>query len=92
MGGAQASNTLLDIRLGQLKHEGREITDKEQQDLLKTIQDRYTEQTSPYYAAARLWVDGIIDPRETRAVISRSIGIADCNPDIPRFNPGILQT
>jgi 3-methylcrotonyl-CoA carboxylase beta subunit len=92
MGGAQASNTLLDIRLGQLKHEGREISEQEQRDLLKSIQDRYTEQTSPYYAAARLWVDGIIDPRDTRAVISRSIGIANCNPDIPRFNPGVLQT
>ena len=92
MGGMQASSTLLDIRLSQLKHQGKEIGEDEKQALLKNIQDRYTEQTSPYYAAARLWVDGIIDPRDTRGVISRCIGIADCNPDMPRFNPGVLQT
>jgi 3-methylcrotonyl-CoA carboxylase beta subunit len=92
MGGSQASKTLLEIRLSQMKHTGREITEAEQQELLKTIQQSYETQTSPYYAAARLWVDGIIDPVDTRAVISTCIEAADCNPDIRPFNPGVIQT
>ncbi|MBI5646066.1 MAG: acyl-CoA carboxylase subunit beta [Ignavibacteriae bacterium] len=92
MGGAQASSTLLEIRLSQLKHQGREISEAEQQELLRGIQEKYTEQTSPYYAAARLWVDGVIDPRATRDVVSRSIAITNNNPEIPRFNPGVIQT
>jgi 3-methylcrotonyl-CoA carboxylase beta subunit len=92
MGGAQASKTLLEIRLGQLKQAGKEITENERKELLKTIQDRYDEQLSPYYAAARLWVDGIIDPADTRAVISHCIHVADNNPALPPFATGILQT
>ncbi|MDT8325201.1 MAG: carboxyl transferase domain-containing protein, partial [Bacteroidota bacterium] len=92
MGGAQASNTLLEIRLGQLKREGREITEEEKQKQLSHIKDRYDSQTSPYYAAARLWVDGIIDPADTREVISYSISVANNNPDLPQFNPGVIQT
>ena len=92
MGGSQASKTLLEIRLSQLKREGREIGEQEQEDLLRTIQERYDEQMSPYYAAARLWVDGIIDPMTTRDVVSHSITIANNNPDLPRFNPGVIQT
>ncbi|MCZ7555608.1 MAG: acyl-CoA carboxylase subunit beta [Bacteroidia bacterium] len=92
MGGAQASKTLLEIRLSQMKHSGRSITEEEQQELLKTIQQSYDAQTSPYYAAARLWVDGIIDPVDTRAVISTCIDAADCNPELRPFNPGVIQT
>ncbi len=92
MGGAQASNTLLQIRLSQMKRDGRQISEQEQQDLLKDIQGRYETQLSPYYAAARLWVDGIIDPVNTRDVISYCIEISDHNPDMPRFNPGVIQT
>ncbi|MBR9979107.1 MAG: acyl-CoA carboxylase subunit beta [Bacteroidetes bacterium] len=92
MGGAQASNTLLDIRLSQMKRDGRQISEEEQQELLRDIQERYERQMSPYYAAARLWVDGIIDPVDTREVISHCISVADNNPDVPRFNPGVLQT
>jgi acetyl-CoA carboxylase carboxyltransferase component len=92
MGGAQASKTLLEIRLSQLKRQGKEIAPEEQEELLKRIQDSYDHQTSPYYAAARLWVDGIIDPIDTRAVISYGIEIANNNPEIPPFNPGVIQT
>ncbi|MCB2204205.1 acyl-CoA carboxylase subunit beta [bacterium] len=92
MGGAQASKTLLEIRLSQLKREGKEITKEEQEELLKTIQDRYDSQMSPYYGAARLWVDGIIDPADTRDVISSCLAAAENNPDIPQFNPGVIQT
>jgi 3-methylcrotonyl-CoA carboxylase beta subunit len=92
MGGSQASKTLLEIRLSQMKHSGRSISEEEQQELLKTIQDSYDSQTSPYYAAARLWVDGIIDPATTRSVISTCIDAADCNPELRTFNPGVIQT
>jgi acetyl-CoA carboxylase carboxyltransferase component len=92
MGGKQASETLLGIKVQQMKKEGKQISVQEQDALLREIQGRYEAETDPYFAAARLWVDGIIDPAETRAVISRGIAMASCNPHIPRFNPGVLQT
>jgi acetyl-CoA carboxylase carboxyltransferase component len=92
MGGAQASKTLLEIRLSQMERDGRHISEQEQQELLKTIQGQYETQLSPFYAAARLWVDGIIDPVDTRDVVSYCIELTDHNPDIPRFNPGVIQT
>ncbi len=92
MGGKQASETLLGIRLQQKEKNGGGITPTEQAALLQEIRSRYDRETDPVYAAARLWVDGIIDPVDTRRVISRGIAMASCNADIPRFNPGILQT
>lgn len=92
MGGAQASRTLLEIRLSQMERDGRHISEEEQTELLRSIQAQYDAQMSPYYGAARLWIDGIIDPVETRDVISHCIQISDNNPDIPRFNPGVIQT
>lgn len=92
MGGAQASRTLLEIRLSQMERDGRHISEEEQQELLRGIQAQYDAQMSPYYGAARLWIDGIIDPVETREVISHCIAITDNNPDLPRFNPGVIQT
>ncbi len=91
MGGAQASKTLLTIKLAQLQKSGETISEDIQQEMLKEIQDRYSEQTNPLYAAARLWVDGIIDPRETRKIISRGLAMASHNHEIPKFNPGVLQ-
>lgn len=91
MGGAQASKTLLTIKLAQLQKSGATISEEEQKAMLKEIQERYDEQTNPLYAAARLWVDGIIDPRETRRIISRGIAMASHNREVPRFNPGVLQ-
>jgi len=92
MGGQQASNTLLSIRLSQLKKSGREITENEKQALLKEIEDRYKEQMDPVYAAARLWVDGIVDPLEIRSIVSTGIRMAENNPSMPKFNPGVIQT
>ncbi len=92
MGGQQASKVLLNIRIGQLKKQGKEITPEEQTSLLKEIQDRYDSQTDPLYAAARLWVDEIIDPADTRKIVSYCIELANNNPDIPKFNPGVIQT
>ena len=91
MGGTQAAKTLLQIQVRKLEKEGREITDDEREELLHTIEERYAAQTSPYYAAARLWVDEIIDPVETRRWISRGIEMADHNPDVSPFNPGVIQ-
>ncbi len=91
MGGAQASKTLLTIKMAQLEKQGRTIGEDEQKEMLREIQGRYDEQTNPLYAAARLWVDGIVDPRETRSIISRGISVASHNLEVPRFNPGVIQ-
>jgi acetyl-CoA carboxylase carboxyltransferase component len=92
MGGKQASETLLAIRVQQMEKGGKHISPEQQTALLKEIQDRYEAELDPLTAASRLWVDGIIDPVETRDIISRGIRMASCNPDIPRFNPGVIQT
>ncbi|MBI3363421.1 MAG: acyl-CoA carboxylase subunit beta [Ignavibacteriae bacterium] len=91
MGGKQASETLLSIRLQQMNAKGNQIPKQEQEKMLKEITDRYNTELDPLFAAARLWVDGIIDPAETRNVISRCIWVAANNPHIPRFNPGVIQ-
>lgn len=92
MGGAQAAKTLLQIQESAMKAKGEEIDAKKEEDLLKQITDRYNSQTTPYYAAARLWVDGIIDPLETRKVISMGIEAANHAPIEKQFNVGIIQT
>ena len=92
MGGSQAAKTLLQIQESALKAEGEEITKEKEEELLKHITDRYHAQLSPYYAAARLWVDAVIDPLETRQVISAGIHAANHAPVEKRFNPGIIQT
>ncbi|HRE41802.1 MAG TPA: acyl-CoA carboxylase subunit beta [Ignavibacteria bacterium] len=92
MGGSQASNVLLDIKLGQLKKAGKEISESEKKEFLDEIKKRYDEQTNVLYAASRLWIDGIIDPAKTREIISYSIELANQNPDIPKFNTGVIQT
>jgi acetyl-CoA carboxylase carboxyltransferase component len=91
MGGDQAAKTLLQIQVASLKSRGREIDPAEEKKLLDEIRNRYEKQTSPYYAAARLWVDGIIDPLETRSFISESIKAANQNPSIPEFKTGVFQ-
>lgn len=92
MGGSQASNVLLDIKIGQLKKEGKEISEEDKKAFLKEIHDRYDEQTNVLYAASRLWVDEVIDPAKTRDIISYSIELANNNPEIPKFNVGVIQT
>lgn len=92
MGGKQASETLLSIKIQAMERGGEQISGEKQAKLLKETQDRYESELDPFYAAARLWVDGIIDPLETRGQISRGIEMATCNPDIPKFNPGVIQT
>lgn len=91
MGGEQAAKTLLQIEVASLKKKGQEISEEREQELLKNMIDRYNAQTTPEYAAARLWVDAIIDPKETRVLISEGIHAANHNPHIEKFNPGIIQ-
>jgi acetyl-CoA carboxylase carboxyltransferase component len=92
MGGSQASNVLLDIKIKQMQKAGKEFSDEDKKKLLDEIMATYENTSSPLYAAARLWVDEIINPAETRKYISRSIEIANNNPDIPKFNVGVIQT
>jgi 3-methylcrotonyl-CoA carboxylase beta subunit len=92
MGGQQAAKVLLQIQEASLKAKGEVITPEKEAELLKEITDRYDRQTTPYYAASRLWVDGIIDPLETRKVISMGIEAANQSPIEKPFNTGILQT
>ncbi len=91
MSGSAAANTLLQIKVAASKAKGEALSEKEKQKHLKEITDRYDQQLSPYYAASRLWVDGIIDPVETRKVISVGIEAANHAP-LERFNVGVIQT
>jgi acetyl-CoA carboxylase carboxyltransferase component len=91
MGGEQAAKTMLQIQVATLKSKGKEITPEEEQDLLQQLIQRYDSQTTPYYAGARLWVDAIIDPADTRKMISEGIAAADHNPDIAEFKTGVFQ-
>ncbi|HEV7668687.1 MAG TPA: carboxyl transferase domain-containing protein [Thermoanaerobaculia bacterium] len=89
MGGDQASKTLLSI---QLKNRGADVSEEEKQQRLAEIKARYDAAMNPRYAAARLWVDAIIDPAETREVLARSLAVVACNPNLPAFRTGVLQT
>ena len=92
MGGTQAAKVLLQIEKASLRSKGEEITPEREAELLKTINDRYNKQMSPYYAASRLWVDSIIDPLETRKVISMGIQMANNAPIKEAYNVGVIQT
>ncbi len=91
MGGAQAAKVLTQIQVASLKSKGQAPDPAEEKKLFEKTKSRYDEQTTPYYAAARLWVDAIIHPTETRQIISMGIEAAN-NAPIERFNPGVLQT
>jgi len=91
MGGAQAAKTILQIQLASLKASGKEADEEAAQQLYDKIKQRYDDQTTATYAASRLWVDAIIDPLETRKIISMGIEMANHAP-VERFNPGVIQT
>jgi acetyl-CoA carboxylase carboxyltransferase component len=92
MSGESAANTLVEIRIRQLERDGRKLSDEEKQELFASTKATYDEQTDCRYAAARLWVDAIIDPAKTREALLLALEAAALNPDVPKFNPGILQT
>ena len=91
MGGEQAAKTLLQIEVASLKAKGKEITAENENKLLKAMMDKYAAQTTAVYAASRLWVDAIIDPKETREIISENIAAANHNPVIEEFKTGVFQ-
>lgn len=92
MGAAQAAKTLVKMQAAGMKANGSKMSDEQEAELLKRTTDNYNAQTTPYYAAARLWVDGIIDPLQTRKVISMGIEAANHAPIEKAFNVGIIQT
>ncbi len=91
MGGDQAAKTLLQIQVSAMKAKGKEISAEEEQKILDEIKNRYDEQITPYYAAARLWVDDIIDPVQTRKYISEGISAANHNAEIKEMKLGVFQ-
>lgn len=91
MGGDQAAKTLLQIQVASLKAKGENITAEKEAKLLQEIKNKYDQQTTPYYAAARLWVDAIIDPLETRKLISEAIHAANHNPVKDSLKMGVFQ-
>ena len=91
MGGEQAAKTLLQIEVASLKSKGKEITPENEEKLLSEMTNRYTQQTTPFYAASRLWVDAIIDPLDTRSVISENLSAANNNFSVDTFKTGVFQ-
>jgi 3-methylcrotonyl-CoA carboxylase beta subunit len=91
MGGKQASETLLSIKVQQMTAKGKEISKEDKDKMLKEISDRYNSELDPLYAAARLWIDDIVDPINMRQIISRCIEISANNSVVPKFNPGVIQ-
>jgi len=91
MSGDSAAKTLLQIEVASKKAKGEKLSEEEEKKLFDKIKSRYDKQTSPYYAAARLWVDAIIDPAETRRVISEGINAANHNPEIKELKTGVFQ-
>src|SRR5690606_10882556 len=91
MGGEQAAKTMLQIQVAGMKAKGEKVTPEEEQAILSKITDRYNKQTTPGYAASRLWVDAIIDPAETRKYISEGIAAANNNPHMEEFKTGVFH-
>jgi 3-methylcrotonyl-CoA carboxylase beta subunit len=92
MGGGQAAGTLVDIKIKQLERGGKKLSEEEKKQLFESVKATYDEQTDPRYGAARLWIDAIIDPLQTRDMLIAALEAASLNPDVPKFNVGILQT
>ena len=92
MSGAAAAKTLLQIEISSLKAKGEKITPAKEKELFDKIKNKYDEQISPYYAASRLWIDAIIDPKETRKVISIGIDAANHKKSVEKYNVGVIQT
>jgi acetyl-CoA carboxylase carboxyltransferase component len=92
MGGDSAAGTLVEIKLKQLEREGKKLSEKEKRELHESVRSTYEHQTDPRYAAARLWVDAIIDPAHTREALIWALEAAALNPDVRTFRTGVLQT
>src|SRR5712671_5214702 len=92
MSGASAAGTLMEIKIKQLERGGRKLSDVDKKKLYESVKRTYDEQTDPRYGAARLWIDKIIDPIETRDAITQALEAAALNPDVAEFKVGVLQT
>ena len=92
MSGASAANTLAEVRAKQMERGGKVLSEAEKKALHDEIKETYDAQADPRYGAARLWIDAIIDPAQTREVLMTALEACALNPDVPRFNPGVLQT
>ncbi len=92
MGGDAAAGTLVEIKVKQLERSGKQLTEEDKKELYESTKRTYDEQTDPRYGAARLWIDRIIDPVETREAITQALEAAALNPDVPEFKVGVLQT
>jgi len=92
MSGASAANTLAEVRAKQMERGGKVLSDAEKKALYDEIKSSYDAQADPRYGAARLWIDAIIDPEKTREVLITALEAASLNAEVPRFNPGVLQT
>ncbi|MFZ2024420.1 MAG: acyl-CoA carboxylase subunit beta [Terracidiphilus sp.] len=92
MSGASAAITLAEVRARQLEREGKMLSESEKKALHEEIRADYDAQADPRYGAARLWIDAIIDPAQTRNILIAALAACALNPDVPRFNPGVLQT
>jgi 3-methylcrotonyl-CoA carboxylase beta subunit len=92
MSGEAAANTLAEIKLKQLEREGKKVDEKVKSEMVKSVRASYEKQTDPRYAAARLWLDAIIDPSQTRPALIWALNAASLNSDLPTFKTGVLQT
>jgi 3-methylcrotonyl-CoA carboxylase beta subunit len=92
MSGASAANTLVEIKIKQLERGGTKLSEEDRKKLYDEVKATYDEQMDPRYGAARLWIDKIIDPAETRQAIITALEAASLNPDVPKFSVGVLQT
>lgn len=92
MSGDSAAGTLVEIKIKQLERSGKKLSDEEKKELYESVKRTYDEQTDPRYGAARLWIDKIIDPIETREAITQALEAAALNPDVAEFRVGVLQT
>ncbi len=92
MSGDSAAGTLVEIKIRQLERGGKQLSEQEKKELYDSVKNSYDEQTDPRYGAARLWIDKIIDPGDTRDAITAALEAAALNPDVPEFKVGVLQT
>jgi acetyl-CoA carboxylase carboxyltransferase component len=92
MSGASAAGTLVEIKIKQLERGGKKLSEEDRKKLYDEVKATYDEQVDPRYGAARLWIDKIIDPKETRAALIIALDAAALNPEVPKFNVGVLQT
>jgi 3-methylcrotonyl-CoA carboxylase beta subunit len=92
MSGESAAGTLVEIKIKQLERGGKQLSEAERRELYDAVKKTYDAQTDPRYGAARLWIDRIIDPLDTRDAITHALEAAALNPDVPEFSVGVLQT